>query len=192
MSQDLSHKKISCVLGTGIGGRNRCVCMYLGGCLNWHILSLPCCCCCQGSRLFIATLGSVFHWKVLAWLELKSSQREETTHLLPSMMCFGCNRSTVPAVRSKVSDKGSLHTRKNIRQLEHLSGDKLDRRYWGDGYLLMIVKYYYKSWSLEDDIIRIHDSFMVVLRHHHRVAQWMARFYLGCLQLSCKEMEVQA
>ncbi len=22
----------------------RCVCMYLGGCLNWHILSLPCYC----------------------------------------------------------------------------------------------------------------------------------------------------
>jgi hypothetical protein len=64
-----------------------CVCMYLGGCLNWHILSLPCCCCCQGSRVFIATLGSVFHWKVLAWLELKSNQREETTHSLPSMMC---------------------------------------------------------------------------------------------------------
>ncbi len=90
------------------------VCMCLVGCLNWHILSLPCCCCCQGSRVFIATLGSVFHWKVLAWLELKSSQREETTHLLPSMMCFGCNRSTVPAVRSKASDKGSFHTRKNI------------------------------------------------------------------------------
>ncbi len=41
-----------------------CVCMYLGGCLNWHILSLPCCCCCQGSRVFIATLGSIFHCKV--------------------------------------------------------------------------------------------------------------------------------
>jgi hypothetical protein len=64
-----------------------CVCMYLGGCLNWHILSLPCCCCCQGSRVFIVTLGSVFHWKVLAWLELKSNQEEETTHSLPSMMC---------------------------------------------------------------------------------------------------------
>jgi hypothetical protein len=65
---------------------------------------------CQGSRVFIATLGSVFHWKVLAWPELKSSQREETTHLLPSLICFGCDRSTVPAVRSKVSDKGSFHT----------------------------------------------------------------------------------
>jgi hypothetical protein len=64
-----------------------CLCMYLGGCLNWHILSLPCCCCCQGSRVFIATLGSVFHWKFFAWLELKSSQKEETTHSLPSMMC---------------------------------------------------------------------------------------------------------
>jgi hypothetical protein len=38
-----------------------CVCMYFGGCLNWHILSLPCCYCCQGSKVFIATLGSVFH-----------------------------------------------------------------------------------------------------------------------------------
>jgi len=64
-----------------------CVCMYLGGCLNWHILSLPWCCCCHGSRVFIATLGLVFHWKVLAWLELKSSQRKETSHSLPSMMC---------------------------------------------------------------------------------------------------------
>jgi hypothetical protein len=64
-----------------------CVFIYIGGCLNWHILSLPCCCCCQGFRVFIATLGSVFHWKVFAWLELKSSQREETTHSLPSMMC---------------------------------------------------------------------------------------------------------
>jgi hypothetical protein len=64
-----------------------CVCMYIGGCLNWHILSLPCCSCRQGSKVFIATLGSIFHWKVLAWLEFIFSQREETTHSLPSMMC---------------------------------------------------------------------------------------------------------
>jgi hypothetical protein len=92
------------ILGRGGGGGSPallsigvvCICMYLGSCLNWHILSLPCYCCCQGSRVFIATLGLVFHWKVLIWLELKSSQREETTRSMPSMMCFGYNISTMP------------------------------------------------------------------------------------------------